>query len=329
MIRRREVVTLFGGVAAPWPLAAWAQQAVRVRRVALLTNASQNDPIAGAVLVTAFQRRLQELGWIAGRNIQIESRFGGGTGDNIRPLAAELVALSPDVIVTSTTNTLQAVLLQTHSIPIVFYRVSDPLRDGFVASLAHPGGNVTGFAFNEFSASGKWLELLKEIAPNVSRVLVLLDPQNPTWRGYFNTIEAVAPALGVRVIATPVVDSAGAERAIADFGREPNGGLLVLPGPAIDYAAVASLAVRARLPASFSNEIAARNGGLVAYTPDMLDQIVKSAGYVDRILRGDKPADLPVQQPTKFELLINLKTAKAIGLAVPESLLARADEVIE
>jgi putative tryptophan/tyrosine transport system substrate-binding protein len=329
-MQRREFITLLGGAAAVWPIAAHAQQADRMRRVGVLNGNTEDDP-GGASLVAAFQQRLQDMGWTAGRNIQIDRRFGASNVVLYRTYAAELVGLAPDVILASTTTTLQALVQQTHTIPIVFYQVSDPLGDGFVASLARPGGNVTGFANNEFSISGKWLELLKDVAPKVSRVIIVLDPENPTWRGYFRTIETMAPALGMQVIATPVVDAAGIERAIGDFGREPNGGLVVLPGPATTSrsALINTLAVRHRLPAIYPTESAVRGGGLMSYGPDLFDQVRKAAGYVDRILKGEKPGDLPVQQPTKFNLIINLKTAKVLGLTVPPNLLATADEVIE
>jgi putative tryptophan/tyrosine transport system substrate-binding protein len=328
-LRRREFITLLGGAAA-WPIAASAQQADRMRRVGVLNPYTEDDS-QGAPVVAAFQQRLQGLGWAVGRNIQIDKRFGATNVVLYRTYAAELVGLAPDVILASTTPTLQALVQQTHTIPIVFYQVSDPLGDGFVASLARPGGNVTGFANNEFSISGKWLELLKDVAPKANRVMVILDPENATWRGYYRTIEAVAPTLGVQVIATPVVDAAGIERAIGDFGREPNGGLVVLPGPntGTHQALIVALAARHHLPATYPTLSAVRGGGLMIYGTDLLDQARKAAGYIDRILKGEKPGDLPVQQPTKFNLTINLKTAKALGLTVPQSLLAIADEVIE
>jgi putative ABC transport system substrate-binding protein len=242
------------------------------------------------------------------------------------------VDLRPDVIVATNTPTLQALQQHTQTIPIVFYRVTDPLANGFVRSLAHPGGNVTGFTNQEFSVSGKWLELLRDIAPNVNRLMIVLDPENPTWRGYFRTIEAVAPTMGVQVIPAPVISSAGIERAIEDLAREPNGGCVVLPGPVTNsnILLIVGLVARHHLPAVYSSGVnAVRRGGLMSYGPDLLDQVRNAAGYVNRILRGEKPGELPVQQPTKYELVISLKTAKALGLEVPATLLARADEVIE
>jgi putative ABC transport system substrate-binding protein len=330
-MRRREFITLLGGAAAAWPIAVQAQQSNGVRRVGVFHSIGEDDPIA-VPLVAAFQQRLQDLGWVAGRNIQIAIRFGAGEAGLYRTYAAELVAAAPNVIVASTTGTLQALLQQTHTIPIVFYQVSDPLGDGFVASLARPGGNVTGFANDEFSISGKWMELLRDVAPQVKRVMVVLDPENPTWRGYLRTIETVAPSIGVQVTATPVIDAAGIERAFEDFAREPNGGLIVLPGPATTTThgeLFTTLAARFRLPAVYPVESPVRSGGLIYYGADLSDQIRKAAGYVDRILKGQKPGDLPVQQPTKFRLIINVKTAKALGLTVPPNLLATADEVIE
>jgi putative ABC transport system substrate-binding protein len=328
-MRRREFITLLGGAAAASPmlrpLAARAQQGARMRRIGVLYGLAEDDPDR-APFVTTFQQRLQELGWTIGRNIRIDNRFDASAA-RYRDNAAELVGLAPDVLVATNTQSLQALQQRTHTIPIVFYRVSDPVENGLVASLARPGGNVTGFANNEFSMSGKWVELLKDIAPKVSRVLVILDPENPTWRGYFRTIETVAPVLGVQVVPAPVINAAGIERAIADFAREPNGSIVVLPGSVTTHQAlIATLAVRHRLPAVYPT---ARSSGLMSYGPNLLEQVRGAAGYVDRILKGEKPADLPVQQPTKFELVLNLKAAKAIGLDVPAIVLVRATEVID
>jgi putative ABC transport system substrate-binding protein len=325
-MRRRNFITFLGGVAAVWPLAARGQQGERMRRVGVLLNDAADDPDVASRLA-AFQQRLAELGWTPGRNIRIEIRLAANDVDRRRAYAAELVGLAPDVILVSTSIPLQAMLLQTHAIPIVFYLVSDPLGDGFVASLARPGGNVTGFANNEFSIGGKWLELLKDIAPKLNRVMALLDPENPTWRGYMRAIETAASASGLRVVATPVVDQAGIERAVEDFAREPDGGIVILPGPALN--AARAVISRYRLPAVYPSDADVRDGGLASYGTDRLDQIRKAAGYVDRILKGEKPGDLPIQQPTKFNLIINLKTAKAIGLDIPQTILGRADEVIE
>jgi putative ABC transport system substrate-binding protein len=327
-MRRRAFITLLASAAAALPVAVRAQQSGSIRRVGVLTS---NDEKEGPVLA-AFRDALDKLGWSEGRNIRIDYRFGAGDVSRYRAYAAELVGLAPDVILASTTPTLQALVQRTHTIPIVFYQVSDPLADGFITSLARPGGNVTGFANNEFSMSGKWLELLKDIAPQMNRAMVILDPENPTWRGYFRTIEAVAPTLGVQITPTPVIDVATIERAIETFAREPNGGIVIFPGPATTtrVEVIADLAVRYRLPAVYSaGSSAVEKGGLMSYGTDVVDQIRKAAGYVDRVLKGAKPGDLPVQQPTKFILIINLKTAKALGLTVPLSLLGRADEVIE
>jgi putative tryptophan/tyrosine transport system substrate-binding protein len=331
-MRRRQFITLGGAAASSsllWARGAHAQPGGRVRRVGILNQFAEDDP-DGVRLIAAFQQRLQDLGWTVGRNLRIDQRFGVGDVARYRVYAAELVGLAPDVMLASNSTILQALVQRTHTIPIVFYQVTDPVTDGFVASLARPGGNVTGFANNEFSMSGKWLELLKDIAPGVNRAMVVLDPENPTWRGYFRTIEAVAPALSMEITPTPVIDLAGIERAVEAFAREPNGGLVVLPGPATTgrAALIAGLAVRYRLPGVYPTS-GVRNGGLLSYGVDLFDQIRKAAGYVDRVLKGEKPADLPVQQPTKFNLIVNLKAAKAIGLTIPETFLVRADEVIE
>jgi ABC-type uncharacterized transport system substrate-binding protein len=294
---------------------------------------ADNDAAAQANFA-AFRESLLKLGWTEGRNIRIDHRFGASDTTRFQAYAVELVGLAPDVILVGTSTVLRALLQRTQTIPIVFFNVSDPVGSGFVTSLARPGGNVTGFANNEFSMSGKWLELLKDVAPKVNRVMVVLDPENPTWRGFFRTLETVAPALGMQVVATPVVDAAGIEHAIGDFGREPNGGLVVLPGPATTstsrVALIVGLAASHHLPAIYSGDgDSVRAGGLISYGADFLDRVRKAAGYVDRILKGEKPGDLPIQQPTRFELVINLKTAKALGLTVPPNLLATADEVIE
>ena len=328
-IGRRELLAALGGAAVVWPLAARAQQPERVRRIGVLHSSAEGDE---EPVVAEFQKHLQQLGWSVGRNILFDHRFGANDTARYRGYAAELVGLRPDVIVATNTPTLQALQQHTQTIPIVFYRVTDPLANGFVRSLAHPGGNVTGFTNQEFSVGGKWLELLRDIAPNVSRVMIVLDPENPTWRGYFGNIEAAAPAMGVQAVPVPVINSAGIGRAIEDFAREPNGGCVVLPGPVTNsnVSLIIGLAAHHHLPAMYSSGVnAVRQGGLMSYGPDLLDQVRKAAGYVDRILKGEKPGELPVQQPTKFDLVLNLKTAKALGLTVPPTVLARADEVIE
>ena len=324
-LRRRDFITLFGSAAA-WPAVARAQQRERVRLVGVLHAFAEADE---QDVVAALHESLQQLGWTAGRNIRFEHRFGAGDFARLQANAAEIVALAPDAVVVANSISLQAVLQRTQTIPIVFFNVSDPVGGSFVASLARPGGNVTGFTNNEFSIAGKWLQLTKDVAPTVERILILLDPENPTWRGYLPVIES--SAVGLKIIPAPVIDGPGIERALADFAHQSNGGLIVLPGPIIgaQRASIVGLALRYRLPAVFSDREAVRLGGLMTYGSDMLDRVRKTAGYVDRILKGEKPGDLPIQQPTKFQLIMNLKTAKALGLSVPQNLLVTADEVIE
>jgi putative tryptophan/tyrosine transport system substrate-binding protein len=328
-IGRREFITLLGGAAAPWPLAARAQQGERMRRVGVLMPFAENDSDAQAN-ITAFRQALQTLGW-TGRNVRVDYRWGGGEAERISSYASELVGLKPDVILASSPLVLQPLLQDTRSIPIVFTQITDPVGSGFVASLAHPGGNVTGFAIAEFSMYGKSLEMLKEVAPQVARVAVLLNPEQAPQAGMWRAIEAAAPSFRVQVTAADVRDSAEIKRAIDSFASESNGGLIVLPNvPTIVHRGlIMALAARHRLPAVYSFRQFVREGGLISYGPDRLDQYRRAAAYVDRILRGEKPSDLPVQQPTKFELAINLKTAKALGLDVSPMLLGRADEVIE
>jgi putative tryptophan/tyrosine transport system substrate-binding protein len=327
-MRRREFITLLGG-GVSWPLTARAQQSERVRRVAVLHSSAQVDE---EPFVTEFKSKMQQFGWSAGRNIRFDHRFAANDPARYGTYAAEVVGLRPEVIVATNTPTLQALLQHTQAIPIVFYRVSDPLATGVVTSLARPGANITGFTNQEFSVSGKWLELLKDVAPSIVRLMIILDPENPTWRGYLRTIETSAPAIGVQVLPVAVISAVGIERALEDFAREPNGALVVLPGAVTNsnLPLITRLAIRHRLPAVYpSSANAITKGGLMSYGPSLIDQVRKTAGYVDRILRGEKPGDLPVQQPTKFDLIINLKTAKALGITVPPALLARADEVIE
>jgi putative ABC transport system substrate-binding protein len=331
MIARRDFITLLGGAAAAWPLAARGQQAERVRRIGVLMHLPENDPEAQARM-RAFLQGLQQLGWAEGRNMQIDYRFGAADIDRARRSAAELIALAPDVIQASGTGPMAAVQQATRTVPIVFAQVPDPVNAGFVDSLARPGGNATGFSvFEEYGTSGKWLELLKEVASQVTRVAVLRDPTIAAGIGQTGAIQSVAPSLGVQVSPVGVRDASEIERAIAAFGRGANGGLIVLGAPLaiMQRDLISALAVRHRLPAVYPARLFVAAGGLISYGPDSIDPYRRVAGYVDRILKGEKPADLPVQNPTKFELVINLKAAKALGIEIPPTLLARADEVIE
>ena len=327
--RRKFLATLLGGAAA-WPLAARAQQGERVRRIGLLMGVA--DDREGQARVTALKQGLQELGWTDGRNIQIETRFGGADTGRIRAHAAELVALAPDVIVTHTTPVIRALRQATSSIPIVVAAVNDPVEQGFVSSLAHPGGNITGFAFIDFQMVGKWLEMLKEAAPGVARAALMFNPDTaPHYYVYLRSFEAVPRSIAVEVTAAPVRNTAEIEEAIARLGREPGGGLIVAPDAftLAHYPLLIRLAQQHRVPAVYAYRAYIAEGALISYGPDPYDLFRRSASYVDRILKGAKPADLPIQRPTKFELAINLKTAKALGLQIPDKLLALADEVIE
>jgi putative tryptophan/tyrosine transport system substrate-binding protein len=327
-MKRREFITLLGGSAA-WPLASPAQQSERMRRIGVLMAATADDPEYQA-RIGAFQQGLALLGWIDGHNAQIDTRWA--TTDDIRRHAAELAALAPDVILAATGTTTVAPLLQaTRTVPIVFVLVIDPVGAGFVASLARPGGNATGFLMFEYGLSGKWVELLKEIAPNVTRVAVLRDPTIASGIGQFGAIQSVAPSLGMEANPINVRDIGEIERDIVTFARSSNGGVVVSASPEASRHRdlIVTLAARHRLPAVYASRYFVTDGGLISYGPDIIDQYRRAAGYVDRILKGEKPSDLPVQAPTKYELLINLKTAKALGLEVPPTLLARADEVIE
>src|SRR6266436_8624954 len=330
-LRRREFITLVGGAAAAWPLAARAQQREQMRRIGVLMNLGSDDA-EGQARNAAFLQGLQELGWTAGRNVRIEYRWGAGDAELFRRYASELVALAPDVILAVGGAVVPSLLQATRTVPIVFTGTPDPVGAGFVESLARPGGNVTGFApFLEFGISAKWLELLKEIAPHVTRVGVIRDPALATGVGQLGAIQSVAPSLGVELRPLGVRDAGEIERAITAFARSPNGGLIVtgstLAGVHRDL--IVTLAARHKLPAVYFGRYFVLDGGLVSYGPDFIDQYQRAAGYVDRILKGEKPADLPVQAPTKYELVINLKTAKALGLEIPAKLLALADEVIE
>jgi putative tryptophan/tyrosine transport system substrate-binding protein len=327
-IGRRKFLAMLGGAAA-WPLAARAQQGERVQRIGVLMYLAADDA-EGQARLAAFAEALRQLGWSDGRNLRIDTRWA--TADDIRRHAAELAELAPDVLVAATGTATVAPLLQaTRTVPIVFVSVIDPVGAGFVASLAQPGGNATGFTIYEYSMSGKWLELLKEIAPRVTRAAVLRDPAVASGIGQFGAVQIVAPSLGVDLSPVDVRDAGEIERAVTAFARGSNGGLIVT-GSALAIVhrdLIISLANRHRLPAVYSNRHFVTGGGLISYGPDTIDPFRRAAGYVDRILKGEKAAELPVQAPTKYDLVINLKTAKALGLEIPSSVLARADEVIE
>jgi putative ABC transport system substrate-binding protein len=328
-VNRREFITLLGGAAVTWPPAARAQQTEHIRRIGVLMPFTADDLEARARLA-AFMQVLQQLGWADGRDVRIDTRWAANEGD-IRRQAAELAALAPDVILTMSSVTVAALLQATRAVPIVFTIVVDPVGAGYVDSLARPGGNVTGFTVYEYSMSGKWPELLKEIAPSVTRAVVLRDPAIASGPGQFAAIQAVAASLGMELRPVDVRDAGEIERAIAVFAQSANSGVIVSGsiGATAHRELIIALAARHRLPAVYNSRFWPTGGGLISYGPDFLDQFRRAAGYVDRILKGEKPADLPVQAPTKYELVINLKTAKAMGLTVPETLLARADEVIE
>ena len=330
-MKRREFITLLGGAAAASPLAARAQQGERMRRIGVLMSTFEGDP-RGLEYITAFAQGLAELGWTVGRNVRIEYRWGAGDLNRFRSYAAELVALSPDVILASGGSIVGALQQASRTVPIVFVNTIDPVGGGWVESLSRPGTNATGFASYEFSMSGKWLELLKEIAPGVKRVAVIRDPSVPAGSGGLAAIQTVAPSLSVELTPVGVRDAGEIERAITAYARGPNGGLIFV-GPTSSVQRhrdlIVALAARHRLPAIYPSRAFVTSGGLISYGPDTIDPNHRAAGYVDRILKGEKPADLPVQAPVKYELMINLKTAKALGLEVPPSLLARADEVIE
>jgi putative ABC transport system substrate-binding protein len=327
-VRRRDFISVLGGAAAAWPLAARAQQGERMRRIGILLPAVADDRNYQA-WVGAFLQGLQQSGWDSGRNVRIDTRWATTNAADIRRHAAELVALAPDVILAHGASSVGPLLQATRTVPIVFPIVVDPVAAGFVDSLARPGGNATGFLVFEYSLAGKWLELLKQIAPRVTRVAVLRDAAIPTGPAQFGVIQAVAPSLGVEVNPVNVRDAGEIERAVAAFARTSNDGLIVTGGGLRHRDLIITLAARHKLPAVYVERHFVAAGGLISYGADYIDQYRRAAGYVDRILKGEKPADLPVQAPTKYELVINLKTAKALGLDVPPTLLARADEVIE
>jgi putative ABC transport system substrate-binding protein len=329
-MRRRAFITLLGGMAAAWPLAARAQPPERMRRIGVLMNTAADDP-EGQARMAAFHQGLQEWGWTPGRNAQIDIRWGAVDADSSRRYAAEVVALAPDVILASASAAMGALQQTTRTVPIVFVGIVDPVGAGLVESLARPGGNATGFTLFEYSLSGKWLELLKEIAPGVTRAAVLRDTAVGSGVGQYAIIQAIAPSLGVELRPIDVHDPVEIERAVVAFAQVPNGGLINVGAPAtlVHRNLIITLAARHHLPAVYSIPVSARSGGLIAYGPDAVPFYRRAASYVDRILKGEKPADLPVQAPTKYELVINMKTAKALGLTVPPTLLVRADEVIE
>jgi putative ABC transport system substrate-binding protein len=327
-MRRREFLGILGGAAA-WPVASKAQQAERVCRVGMLSILGSDDPEAQARRAV-FEQTLQQLGWTVGRDLKIETRQIGADLDSLRRYAAELVALAPDVIFSIGSVPLAALQQATRTIPIVFVSVTDPVGAGFVESMAHPGGNSTGFSNFEYSMSGKWAELLKQIAPHVTRAVVLRDSTSAAGIGQFAVVRSVAQSLGVELTPVNVRDTDEIERAVVAFARSGNGGVIVTAGgTAAHRKLIISLAARYKLPSVYPYRYYAVDGGLISYGPNTHDQIRRAAGYVDRILKGEKPADMPVQAPTKYELIINLKAAKALGLTIPQSLLATADEVIE
>jgi putative tryptophan/tyrosine transport system substrate-binding protein len=329
-MHRRDFIKVVAGSAVTWPLAAQAQQPEQMRRIGILMNRAANDA-EGQARLTVFRQGLEQLGWSEGRNIRIDIRWGEDKNDLERKCATELVALAPDVILASGTQSVAALQALSRTLPIVFAAVADPAGAGFVDSLAHPGGNATGFMIYEYSFGGKLLELLRQIAPGVTRVAVLRDPTNPALLATFGAVRGAAQLLGVEVTAVDTRDAGDIERGVAAFARSANGGLIVMPGAtaSVHGALIVALAARFKLPSIYPFRYHATGGGLISYGPDYVEPFRPAAGYVDRILKGEKPGDLPVQAPTKYELVINLKTAKALGLNVPNTLIGRADEVIE
>ena len=330
-MQRREFITLFGGGAAAWPLVARAQQPDRMRRIGVLMAVAESDADVQKGIVI-LRQRLQELGWKEDHNIRIDYRWGGGDAELIQTLAKELVDLKPDVLIGHSTPSAKALLKQTRVTPIVFLTVTDPLGQGLVASLSNPGGNITGFSVFEFSLGGKWLETLKQIAPGIRRVTAIFNPETAPYYGlYLQSISAALPALAVESIAAPVHSEADIETVIRRVASEPDSGLFVLPDShnVVHRKRIIELTAKFRLPTIYYFRYFVSDGGLLSYGPDEMDLFQRTAGYVDRILKGTSPSDLPVQQPTKFELVINLKTAKEMGIEIPAALLASADEVIE
>ena len=328
-MKRRDFITLFGGAAATWPLAARAQQPERIKRIGVLMNPAEDSETQADVAV--FLQALQRLGWVDGGNVRIDVRWGNGNPDEIRNHAAELVALAPDVIFTTGGGPVASLIQTTRTVPIVFAVTPDPVGSGYVNTLSRPGGNATGFMQSDYTLSTKWPQLLKEIAPGTTRVAVLRDSANPAGIGQFAVIQSVAPSLGVEVTPVGLQDLSEMERVVATFAREGNGALIVTASAlaAVHRPLIVTLAARHKLPAIYYRKLFVTDGGLISYGPNFPDQYRRAAVYVDRVLKGEKPADLPVQAPTKYELAINLKTATAIGITVPPLLLARADEVIE
>jgi putative ABC transport system substrate-binding protein len=329
-MRRRAFITLIGGAAACAPFVARAQQAGRVRRIGVMISLAENDPEAQAN-AAALREGLQQLGWTEGRNIRTDYRWGVGDPGRARAAVKELLALSPDVIMPATTQMLAAVKDEASTVPVVFVNISDPVGTGFVDSLARPGGNVTGFTNFEYAMGEKWLQTLKEIAPGMTRVAIIANPKNPNTALYLRAIEPAATALALQLTVTPVNDGAEITRTIETFAREPNGGLLIMPDPLTitHRELIVALAGQHRLPSAYPYRFFVTSGGLLSYGIDRVDLYRRAAAYVDRVLKGAKAGDLPIQQPTKFELAINVKTAKALGLTVPPKLLFTADEVIE
>ncbi len=328
-MRRREFIGLLGGAAVAWPLGAGAQPGERMRRIGVLLNLSEGDALSSS-LFAAFRQGLQEAGWTEGRNARIDVRWGGGDRDRYRKYAADLVSLAPDVVLAATTDVVTSLQRASRDLPIVFVGIIDPVGSGLIATMARPGGNATGFTVFEYAIAAKWLELLKEIAPQVTRVAVLRDANVASGIGQFAAIQTVA-AVGIELSAIGVRSASDVESAIAAFARDPNGGLVVTASGfgANHPTLIATIAARYNLPAVYPFGYFASAGGLISYGPYYPDQYRRAAAYVDRILKGEKAADMPVQAPTKYELVINLKTAKALGLTVPPSVLARADEIIE
>jgi putative tryptophan/tyrosine transport system substrate-binding protein len=330
-VRRREFIALFSGVAATWPLATHAQQVEQIRRVGVLDVFAETDPQSQA-WDAAFRNRLDELGWTDGRNIHVDYRSGAGSVDRVQQFAKELVKQTPDVLVGITTPATAALQAETHTVPIVFAMVSDPIGSGFIATIAHPGGNITGFTDIEASLSGKWLELMREIAPQVTRVGLLFNPQTAPYAQYYlNTFRSAASALGIEPIEAPVYSAAEIATAMTKLGREAGTGLVVMPDTSMGIyrQTIYLLADRYQLPTIYPFRVFATEGGLMSYGIDLADLLRGAATYVDRILRGAKPSELPVQLPTRFELIVNLKTAKVLGLNIPPTLIVSADEVIE